>query len=131
MNSDDIPPQNAFISTEDYNTIIYQEKDIETINIHMNTLRIAITEFLANYNKRSYWKVLLPLFVSLLVSLLTSDFKDFFYIDSCKWYGIFFIATIFSGGLLICSSIKAIWGSGGEIEDVIRSIKDKCSKHGG
>ncbi len=83
-------------------------------------MRIFLSERLKRMEKKMGWLTPLGIFVTIIVALVTSTFKDIG-LDSATWHAIFIITGIISFGWLVFS-IKEAWQSEG-LEDIIDELK--------
>lgn len=105
--------------------------DVKDVHINVSQALIIITEdkvrnhlskHLNKVEKRKGWIAPLGILITIIITLITSDFKqDSFIFPSATWEAIFVISGLISLGWLIYSIIQALKSE--SIEDLIDKIK--------
>lgn len=97
----------------------------DVIYITEDKLRNILTDFLKSFKKVNDWIAPFSVFLTILITFLTTDFKDFIGINKLGWEAIFYIFLIGSFLWLIIS-IVIIWRDykKTKLEYLIRKIKN-------
>lgn len=94
-----------------------QKKFVDSLTVHTNLgervvsiseskIRICLMNYLQNLKERGEWITPLGLSITILITLLTTDFQDRFSIPKDTWQAIFVICGVISFVWLIRSLIK-------------------------
>ena len=94
----------------------------EFIIINIDKLKLIIRNHADAIERKNSWIAPLGVFLTLVLSILTTDFKDWF-LKANVWSAIFIIAAILSFGWLIRESIAAYKAT--SIEDLVKKIKNQ------
>ncbi len=110
---------NRFISQVCTNT----KSDL--IEITEDKLENILIKFLSDYRNSTAWLTPLGIFLSLLITFLTADFKDFLNIPKDTWCAIFYVCLTLSLLWTIYSAIIALVNYNKvKIEYLINKIKN-------
>jgi amino acid transporter len=125
VNTEKTPPQPVNITLDRIEELVtvsevYQNVSLKVIIITEDKVRLCLSEHLKRMEKRGSWITPLGLLISIIVTLVTSDFKNVG-IDAATWKALFIITGLISFGWLIYS-IKEAWQSA-KIEDIIDELK--------
>ena len=129
MNNQEIPPQETHISTGSIRSLV----DVSRVHINVSQeliiitedkMRLCLSEHLGRIEKRKSWIAPLGVLVAIIVTLVTSTFKDIG-LDAAIWEAIFIISGIISFFWLICSAIQAFHSE--KIEDIVGEMKKLSS----
>jgi Flp pilus assembly protein TadB len=110
--------------------------DVKKVNVNVSQEMIIITEdkvklclmkYLENMEKRSSWTTPLAIFLTVVVTLLTTSFKVFI-VSSEVWQAVFIIIGGLSLFWLIISLYKRPKAK--KIEDVIKELKAATKENG-
>ncbi len=97
----------------------------DLIEITEDKLENILIKFLSDYRNSTGWLTPLGIFLSLLITFLTAEFKEFLGISKDIWCGIFFVALAISLVWTLYSSIVAIINyKKTKIEYLITKIKN-------
>ncbi|MFY7937096.1 MAG: hypothetical protein ACOVOQ_06960 [Flavobacterium sp.] len=80
----------------------------DLIEITEDKLENILIKFLSDFTSSTIWLTPLGIFLSLLITFLTADFKEFIGIPKNIWYAFFALSLLLSAFWTIYSSIKAI-----------------------
>lgn len=100
---------------------IYTNVSQEIVKITVDKLRLVLTEHLKCLEERKSWMTPLGIFITLLLVLTTTDFKDSLSIKSATWEAFFLMAVALTLIWLIRTIIRAIRTK--TIDDVIELLK--------
>lgn len=103
--------QKATYSTVDDNKFIseaHENIQTELITITKDKLENILLKYLNKLDLKKAWITPFSVFVSLLVALLTADFKEFLNISKELWRAIFLISCIITFVLAVFLIIKAL-----------------------
>ena len=97
----------------------------DLIEITEDKLENILIKFLSDYRNSTIWLTPLGIFLSLLITVLTADFKKFLDISKDTWCGIFYVALVISFFCtLYCSIMALINYKRTKIEYLITKIKN-------
>ncbi|OGH05861.1 MAG: hypothetical protein A2W22_05405 [Candidatus Levybacteria bacterium RBG_16_35_11] len=85
-----------------------------------NKVRICLSDHLKRMEKKKGWLAPFGIFVTVIVVLLTSTFKDVG-LDSATWHAIFIIAGLISFGWLLLSIREALQSE--KVDDIVNELK--------
>jgi hypothetical protein len=80
----------------------------DLIEITEDKLENILIKFLSDYRNSTIWLTPFGIFLSLLLTFLTADFKNFLNISKEIWYAIFYVTLAISLIWTLYSSIMAI-----------------------
>jgi len=106
---------------------VYANTQSDLIEITDDKLRIILTDFIAKVKKSQDWLIPFSIFLTLLITFLTTDFsKDFLSIPKSTWAIIFKIAFFAS----VVWSIISLWQCLNyrktvQIDNLLEIIKNK------
>jgi len=105
---------------------IYNNLSQEIVKITIDKLRLILTLYLRDMEKRKNWITPFGILLTLLLVFATTTFRDAFYIKSSTWEAFFLMALIITLGWLICTLVHAFKSK--TVDDLIETIKqsDKC-----
>lgn len=83
-------------------------------------LKVCLMEYLQNLEKRGVWIAPLGILATIVITLLTADFQDKFYISRYTWQAIFILSAIISSVWLILVFIKR--PKEVTIDDIVREM---------
>jgi hypothetical protein len=126
MNEQTRPPEKAKIDTE-----FLASQLVNVAEVHLNVsqeliittedkVRICLSEHLKRMEKKHGWIAPLGIFIAIVVTFVTSTFKDIG-LDAATWRAIFILAGIISFGWLVWS-VKEAWRSE-KLEDIVGELK--------
>lgn len=95
----------------------------EVIEITSDKLRLILNEYIDSMSSRKEWHTPFSIFLTLLLVLCTTDFKQKWLLTADTWNAIFIISTILSCLWLISSLIKMKKSI--SIEDILNAAKNK------
>lgn len=97
----------------------------DLIEITEDKLENILIKFLSDYRNSTIWLTPLGIFLSLLITFLTADFKKFLDISKDIWCAIFYVALAISLVWTLYSSVMAIINyKKTKIEYLITKIKN-------
>ncbi|WP_207869487.1 hypothetical protein [Pseudomonas sp. 51_B] len=99
LNENENPPKSYNIGTMTASRI-HINTSSEVITITQDKLRIALMENSDIFRSRDSWIAPLGIALTLLITLLTTDFKDFL-LEKSVWKAVFYIALFVSLGWLL------------------------------
>ena len=76
------------------------------ITISEDKAKLCLRDYIENHKQRISWITPLSLFLTILLTLLTTDFKDSFGLTNVHWESIFIILGFITLGQLIFSLFK-------------------------
>jgi hypothetical protein len=80
----------------------------DLIEITEDKLENILIKFLSDYRNATIWLTPLGIFLSLLITFLTADFKNFLNISKEIWCAIFYLALVISLFFTLISSFIAL-----------------------
>lgn len=83
-------------------------------------IRICLMTYLKNLQSRDTWMAPLGVALTLVLTFLTTDFKDF-YFSADTWQAFFLIAFILSGVWLVVSLVRRPKALG--VDDIVMMLK--------
>lgn len=95
---------------------VYRITSVEVITITADKLRLFIEDHLKRVEKRGSWIAPLGIFVAVVLTLLTSDFKDMG-LSAATWEAAFVLVAIISLIWLVRSIVAALRSE--KVEDII------------
>lgn len=119
-NGNDTAPTSYDIGTMTA-TRVHINTSSEVITITQDKLRIALMENSETFRSRDSWIAPLGIFLTLLITLLTTDFKEFI-LEKSVWKAIFYIALLAS----FCWLIKEYKSrpAANTVDTLINKLKD-------
>jgi uncharacterized membrane protein (DUF485 family) len=120
------PPQ---ITTEITASLASQLITISEVNLNLSQgiiittedkVHICLSEHLKRMEKKNGWIAPFGIFVTIIIVLLTSTFKDFV-LDSATWRAIFIITGVISFGWLAKSIYEARHSK--QLDDIVNELK--------
>ena len=97
----------------------------DLIEITEDKLENILIKFLSDYRNSTGWLTPLGIFLSLLITFLTAEFKEFIGISKDIWCAIFYVTLVISFIWTIISSILALLNfKKTKIEHLITKIKN-------
>lgn len=104
----------------------YREANCEVIEISVSTLKLYIGDFVKSIHKRGEVWSPIGLAVSLILTLVTCDFKDFTIVSGVEIR--VFVATFFV--FVLCYTVKNIYNNckhkAETLDNLINKLKDAC-----
>ncbi len=99
----------TYNTTDDKKFISDLHENIQTelITITKDKLENILLKYLNKLDLRKAWITPFSVFLSLIIALLTADFKEFLGLPKELWHALFIISCFFSFVLLIILGIKA------------------------
>jgi hypothetical protein len=94
--------------------------DQALLTITEDRLRLVLNQHLRNMEARFSWIAPLGILISIIVTLATTDFKEFV-LDPPTWRAIFILSGILTGTWLIRSLVRAMRSE--SVEDVIEKLR--------
>jgi hypothetical protein len=94
--------------------------DTSVIAITEDKLKLALIERRAILESRNAWIAPFGIFISILVTIVTTDFRKFL-IAAAVWEAIFYIALLFFFGWFLCALIRRPKNK--SIDEFIQHIK--------
>ena len=101
---------------------IHTNTEQTLIQITEDKLRLTLITHLDKVNSKSRWQFPLGVLLALVPAILTSDFKDFAWIDKATWRAFFMLAAVGATGWLIFGLHRA-FGSA-TLDDLVEKIKN-------
>ncbi|WP_181135326.1 hypothetical protein [Pantoea ananatis] len=92
------------------------------IEVSEDKLLLILNNYSQNISKSKSWITYLSIGFTILISLLTSDFKNFAGIDAGAWKGLFIIGLIIC---LLCTIYSLFAHSRPSIDSVVTEIKGR------
>ena len=121
-----------------------QEKNIkarvsESLKVHTNLdqhvwfiledkVRLTLIAYQEQFKEASDWKTPLSLFITIVLVIISANFKDFPFISSATISGIAYAAAIFFGAATIVNGWKAIRRKRVTIDDVIQELRESSDQ---
>lgn len=110
-----------------------QKNLISESNIHINTsqeviittedkIRLYLQKHLDNMTKKNTWQTPAGIALTILITLITTDFKGFWFIKPDTWFGMFLCFLFVFATISIASFLK-FRKSDSSIEEVVKDIK--------
>lgn len=93
------------------------------IQVTKDRLRLELVQYSAALSKRTRWATPLGLFLTVLTTMVTAEFRDALSISKAEWKAAYLIATIASVIWLIIGIVQACRARA-SIDGVIRSLHD-------
>ena len=97
----------------------------EIIEITCDRVKLILNEHRAAFEDKKSWQTPLALVLSMLASIVTTDFKDSMGVQKCTWQAFFFMGLVLSVGWLLRAFWK-LWRSPG-ISDIVNEMKKSPS----
>jgi hypothetical protein len=110
--------QNAIMQNTNFSYNLAQN----TIIITEDKIRLCLNEHLKDSENKSGWLAPAGILITILATLATTTFKDFFYLEAAVWKALFIICGIADFIWLLLSCIKA-WNAS-TVGDVVDKIKE-------
>ena len=117
-----------------------QEKNIkarvsESLKVHTNLdqhvwfiledkVRLTLIDYQEQFKETSDWKTPLSLFITIVLVIISADFKDFPFISSATISGIAYAAAFFFACLALINGWKAYKRKRVTIDDVIQELRE-------
>lgn len=95
--------------------------DQEVIEITVDKLRLILHTHIRELDKQSIWKGDLGVFVTLLLAVITSDFRAVWGVEANVWRSLFIVGAIVYAVKLVVSLFKYLRAK--SLDDVILAIK--------
>ena len=114
---------NSINLNDDINITVHKNLAQEIIVINIDKLKLILKDHQDALRQKRDWINPLALFITLLVTNLTSTFDDTWSISADTWKAIFIILCLFSACWLAYSLYHAIKGKQCTIDTVINTIK--------
>lgn len=99
----------------------HRNLDQEIVEITIDRLRLRLQAHLPSIEKQNAWKGDLGILLSLLLAVMTSDFKKVLDVEPGVWKSLFIIGSIVYFGKFIISLVKFFKSK--NIDDLISAIK--------
>lgn len=110
------------------NSSIYANVSQECIGTTVDKLKLSLIDNQKIMITQSAWHAPLGIFISLLLTLLTADFKTILGISKYCWQAIFIILAVISFVWLLKTGYKAfIYRSKDPIKEIIENLKGQSS----
>ena len=93
----------------------------EVIKITYDKLKLILTQYINNVERRKEWLTPLSLLVTFLIVFSTTNFKDSLSIKSDTWEAFFLMASFLTFVWLIFTVVRAVKTK--SLEDIIKLIK--------
>ena len=123
MSKKDHKTSNSINLNDDINITVHKNLAQEIIIINIDKLKLILKDHQDALRQKRDWINPLALFISLLITNLTSSFHDTWNISADTWQAIFIILCIGALCWLIYAVYNAIKGKDCSIEAVINNIK--------
>jgi hypothetical protein len=98
----------------------YRNLEQSVISVTEDKIRICLMNYLQYLNARGSWITPLGIFLTVIITLLTTDFKDF-YLSKNTWQAIFVISSVVS--LVWLAITIKLRPKHRTIEDIINELK--------
>jgi LPS O-antigen subunit length determinant protein (WzzB/FepE family) len=122
INSTKLIPQPAAISTDREDNFYHNTKQ-DIIIITQDRIKIILTEYIAQIEKKKEWISWIGTAITLLIVLVTTDTKNIFGLSASVWTAVFIISFLV---VLFCT-LKAIFvafkSKTYTIDSIIREMK--------
>lgn len=123
MSKRDHQAQNSINLNDDINITVHKNLAQEIIIINIDKLKLILKDHQDALRQKRDWINPLALFLSLLITNLTSTFHDTWSIPANTWQAIFIILCVGALCWLCLAIYNAIRGKNCTIEAVINTIK--------
>jgi hypothetical protein len=126
------PPfgQPAQYSTQQIPGTVYENLDQDIIHITADRAHRYLSEWRQKIEAEGSWIAPLSLAVSLLLALLTADFKDRFGLKKEQWAAIFLISLVATIIWLLRSVTRRIWNPAETPDQIVEKFKNKSTAGG-
>lgn len=127
MNKEIEPLEKAKINFEslaglvEYVSAIYLNVAQEVIVTTEDKVLLWLSEHLKRMERRRSWITPLGIFITIVLTLATSSFKDILYLSADTWRAIFIIVGLISLALFIGFIIEALKSE--KVEDIVAALK--------
>ena len=127
--SNSSPVQLSALKKEDIKENLYQRSGYHlniTQIVIMTTedkVRLCLNEHAEKLAIRKTWAAPVALFVTIVLAILTADFKDFLSIPKATWHALFIISAVITGAWAVKTIYEAI-RTKTSIEHIIQELKE-------
>ena len=117
------PPKQTSLAFGDMDVSIHTNINQDVIVISEDRLKLKLIEFEKSKKKLYDWVSPLAIFITLIITLLTADFKAALLLSGEEWNAIFIVLAIAALIWLIVSACNVVSNKKITIESVIDEIK--------
>ena len=98
--------------------------------IYEDKIRLALMDFVNSNAKDADWKSPLSVLVTLIIAILTADFKDFPFASSDTIRAMAYMATVYFGCQTIKKGLIAYRMKKKSIDDIIAELRESSQEDG-
>ena len=103
-------------------TTVYNNTAQNIIQITEDKLRNILNNHHANIQKKWHWTTPLGIFLTILLSLITTNFQDALFLEASVWKAFFILLLLVSFSWLAISFYLS-WKSDASLETLMKKIK--------